>query len=71
MWGEIVDIRCAGLGMHAGRDCRFKARRLGRHAGWGEIADLRGAGWACRRGEIADLRCASLGRHAGSERLQI
>ena len=52
MRGEIADLRCAGLGRHAGR---------------GEIADLRGAGWACRRGEIADLRCASLGRHARGE----
>ncbi len=56
MWGEIADLRCAGLGRHAGR---------------GEITDLGGAGWACRRGEITDLRCASLGKHAGSERLQI
>ncbi len=69
MWGEIVDIRCAGLGRHAGRDCRFKGCGLGGQARRDCRFNVSERGQACA-GRDCRFKVCGFGQACG-ERLQI
>ncbi len=65
MWGEIADLRCAGLGRHAGRDCRFKVRRVGQACGVGRDGRFKGCGLGVQARRDCRFKVCELGQACG------